>query len=232
MEAHNSTTGLPGQGSASTAHATATSSATLNDPINNNSSAGLQRRPKPSYFSHPHSTSTVSHVSRPSTFTQWDDTELQTPIESSGMKRTASYSSFLTKKNGSFYKSTLHHARAHSGQTLSSDIHSAPPDDTLPTTLTKTPTYEYYGFVLYLVSGITYDEHANQFQTMNSASSLTDDFVPDLMDIPIGMVNACLYQHIEGISDEEEEVDDDYDDDDGSYFDDSNPSDWENSTEL
>ncbi|KAF9157623.1 hypothetical protein BGX21_003882, partial [Mortierella sp. AD011] len=59
---------------------------------------------------------------------------------------------------------------------------------------------------------------------MNSASSLTDDFVPDLMDIPIGMVNACLYQHIEGISDEEEGVDDgdDYDDDDGSYFDDSN----------
>ncbi|KAF9408053.1 hypothetical protein BGZ76_005944, partial [Entomortierella beljakovae] len=172
------------------------------------------------------------------------------------------------------------------------------PDDTLPTTLTKTPTYEYYGFVLYLVSAITYvmylgwaylpkevldsmgityypskywslalpiwlfmlviylyiaffainlyntqpfdsfltitDEHANQFLTMNSASSLTDDFVPDLMDIPIGMVNACLYQHIEGISDDDEDGEDgeDYGDDDGSYYDDSNPSDWDDSTEL
>lgn len=60
---------------------------------------------------------------------------------------------------------------------------------------------------------------------MNSASSLTDDFVPDLMDIPIGMVNACLYQHIEGISDEEEG-----EEDDGSYFDD-NLSDWDDSVD-
>ncbi|KAF8923362.1 hypothetical protein BGZ58_003042 [Dissophora ornata] len=80
------------------------------------------------------------------------------------------------------------------------------------------------------------DEHANQFQTMNSASSLTDDFVPDLMDIPIGMVNACLYQHIEGISDEEEgEEGEEYmydeDDDDGSYFDDD-LSDWDDSAEM
>ncbi|KAF9989914.1 hypothetical protein BGZ75_004484 [Mortierella antarctica] len=114
----------------------------------------------------------------------------------------------------------------------SPDIYTTPADDSLPTTLTKTPTYEYYGFVLYLVSGITYDEHANPFETMNSASSLTDDYVPDLMDIPIGMVNACLYQHIEGISDEEEGEDADEDDYDDSYFDDTNLSDWENSPDL
>ncbi|KAF9999556.1 hypothetical protein BGZ79_006844 [Entomortierella chlamydospora] len=288
MESHSSAAGT-GQGSASASHASSSLTAS-NDPINNNS--GLQRRSRPTYFSNPHSTSTISHVNRPSAFTKWDETEFPSQIEGSGMKRTASYSSFLTKKSGSFYKSSLHHVRALSGQTLSPEVYSPPPDDTLPTTLTKTPTYEYYGFVLYLVSGITYgnnvlglgippkrgpglhgnhllskqilvtsfadlaldpnpnpestisnhhlcnisilDEHANQFQTMNSASSLTDDFVPDLMDIPIGMVNACLYQHIEGISDEEEEVEDgdDYDDDDGSYFDDSNASDWENSAEL
>ncbi|KAG0354232.1 hypothetical protein BGZ54_001738 [Gamsiella multidivaricata] len=84
-------------------------------------------------------------------------------------------------------------------------------------------------------------EHANPFHTMNSASSMTDDFVPDLMDIPIGMVNACLYQHIEGISDEEEEGDefdfnedddDDVDRDDGSYFDDANLSDWDDPAEI
>ncbi|KAG0237619.1 hypothetical protein BGW42_000446 [Actinomortierella wolfii] len=144
-------------------------------------------------------------------------------------------------------------------------------EDSMPTTLTKTPTYEYYGFVLYLVSGITYvmylawaylpkemldslgityypskywalalpiwlfvlviylyivffavnlyntasfdsfhtitDEHANPLETTSSAA-LTDDFVPDLMDIPIGLVNAALYQHIEGISDDEDEIDD------------------------
>ncbi|KAF9082005.1 hypothetical protein BGX27_004679, partial [Mortierella sp. AM989] len=196
MDSHSSIPG-PGHSPAPAAHVS--SSAVQYDPINNNS-AGLQRRPKPSYLSYPHSASTTSHANRPSAFIHWDEIESSIPIESSG----------------------------------SSDVYSTPPDDILPTTLTKTPTYEYYGFVLYLVSGITYDEHANQFQTMNSASSLTDDFVPDLMDIPIGMVNACLYQHIEGISDEEEGADDgdDYDDDDGSYFDDSNPSDWEDSTEL
>ncbi|KAF9972273.1 hypothetical protein BGZ73_004638 [Actinomortierella ambigua] len=149
---------------------------------------------------------------------------------------------------------------------------ASPVDDSMPTTLTKTPTYEYYGFVLYLVSGITYvmylawaylpkemldslgityypskywalalpiwlfvliiylyivffavnlyntasfdsfhtitDEHANPLETTSSAA-LTDDFVPDLMDIPIGLVNAALYQHIEGISDDEDEMDDD-----------------------
>ncbi|KAF9921749.1 hypothetical protein FBU30_008200 [Linnemannia zychae] len=176
------------------------------------------------------------------------------------------------------------------------DNYSAPVDDSLPTTLTKTPTYEYYGFVLYLVSGITYamylgwaylpkeildsmgityypskywslalpiwlfvlviylyiaffainlyntepfdsfqtitDEHANPFLAMNSASSLTDDYVPDLMDIPIGMVNACLYQHIEGISDEEEDGEEGYDEEeDGSYFDD-NLSDWGDSGDM
>ncbi|KAI7828051.1 PIG-P-domain-containing protein [Gamsiella multidivaricata] len=221
------------------------------------------------------------------------------------MKRTASYSSFLSKKAIPFYKPTVQHARALSGQIQPPDIYTTPMDDSLPTTLTKTPTYEYYGFVLYLVSGITYamylgwaylpkevldsmgityypskywslalpiwlfvliiylyiaffainlyntapfdsfqtitDEHANPFHTMNSASSMTDDFVPDLMDIPIGMVNACLYQHIEGISDEEEEGDefdfnedddDDVDRDDGSYFDDANLSDWDDPAEI
>jgi len=68
---------------------------------------------------------------------------------------------------------------------------------------------------------------------MNSASSLTDDYVPDLMDIPIGMVNACLYQHIEGISDEEKEGEEEYDEEyDGSYFDDTNLSDWDGSADL
>lgn len=72
---------------------------------------------------------------------------------------------------------------------------------------------------------------------MNSASSLTDDFVPDLMDIPIGMVNACLYQHIDGISDEEEDPRDDFDDIDdedydGAYFDDGNVSDWDDHADM
>ena len=84
---------------------------------------------------------------------------------------------------------------------------------------------------------LSLDEHANPFQSMNSASSLTDDFVPDLMDIPIGMVNACLYQHIEGISDEEEDPRDDdmmEDDEDyeGSYFDDGNVSDWDDQLDM
>ncbi|KAF9156779.1 hypothetical protein DFQ26_009240 [Actinomortierella ambigua] len=51
------------------------------------------------------------------------------------------------------------------------------------------------------------DDHANPLETTSSAA-LTDDFVPDLMDIPIGLVNAALYQHIEGISDDEDEMDD------------------------
>lgn len=77
---------------------------------------------------------------------------------------------------------------------------------------------------------------------MNSASSMTDDFVPDLMDIPISMVNACLYQHIEGISDEDEEGDgaddgyldyDAHDDDNGSYYgDDTVLSDWGGSADM
>ncbi|KAF9390940.1 hypothetical protein CPC16_004694 [Podila verticillata] len=222
-------------------------------------------------------------------FMQWDESEFPSPLESTGMKRTASYSSFLSKKSVPLYKPVLQHSRVVSGQSPAMDAYNTPVDDSPPTTLTKTPTYEYYGFVLYLVSGITYamylgwaylpkeildsmgityypskywslalpiwlfvliiylyvaffayslyntapfdsfqtitDEHANAFQTMNSASSLTDDFVPDLMDIPIGMVNACLYQHIEGISDEEEG-----EEDDGSYFDD-NLSDWDDSVD-
>ncbi|KAG0197557.1 hypothetical protein BGX28_008984 [Mortierella sp. GBA30] len=270
---------------ASFAHASST--ATPHHDVNTSSH---QRRAKPPHFSHQN-----SNLGGRSSFIQWDESEFPSPMESTGMKRTASYSSFLSKKSGPLYKPVLQHARVLSGQAHTPDIYSTPVDDSLPTTLTKTPTYEYYGFVLYLVSGITYgwaylpkevldsmgityypskywslalpiwlfvlvvylyvaffainlyntepfdsfqtitDEHANPFQTMNSASSLTDDFVPDLMDIPIGMVNACLYQHIEGISDEEEvgedgdENDDDYD---GSYFDDTNLSDWENSPDM
>jgi hypothetical protein len=72
---------------------------------------------------------------------------------------------------------------------------------------------------------------------------MTDDFVPDLMDIPISMVNACLYQHIEGISDDEEEDDEDdpegdgldydaHDDDNGSFFDEAILSDWGGSADM
>ncbi|KAG0254280.1 hypothetical protein BG011_005828 [Mortierella polycephala] len=187
------------------------------------------RRPKPpSHFPHQN-----PNLINRSSFAQWDESEFPSPIESTGMKRTASYSSFLSKKPGPLYKPTLQHARALNGQNNIPDLYATVEDDSLPTTLTKTPTYEYYGFVLYLVSGITYDEHANPFHTMNSASSLTEDFVPDLMDIPIGMVNACLYQHIEGISDEEEgEEGEEEEYDDGSYFDESNPSDWEDSADM
>ncbi|KAF9537863.1 hypothetical protein EC957_007550 [Mortierella hygrophila] len=272
-------------------HHSAFTSASLNDPT---SATGVhQRRPKPApSLPQPH-----SNLFNRSSFMPKDDLEFPSPMENTGMKRTASYSSFLSKKSRPLYKPTLQHARALSGQLHPPDTYSAPVDDSLPTTLTKTPTYEYYGFVLYLVSGITYamylgwaylpkeildsmgityypskywslalpiwlfvlviylyvaffainmyntepfdsfqtitDEHANPFLTMNSASSLTDDYVPDLMDIPIGMVNACLYQHIEGISDEEEEGEEEYDEEyDGSYFDDTNLSDWDGSADL
>lgn len=30
-------------------------------------------------------------------------------------------------------------------------------------------------------------------------SGITDDFVPELHDIPIGIVNACLYQNVDGL---------------------------------
>ncbi|KAF9912598.1 hypothetical protein EC991_010023 [Linnemannia zychae] len=276
------------------AHHSAFSSAlssSLNDPTT--SPSAHQRRSKPA----PSLAQSHSNLPSRSSFMPWDDLEFPSPMENTGMKRTASYSSFLSKKSRPLYKPTLQHTRALSGQTHPPDNYSAPVDDSLPTTLTKTPTYEYYGFVLYLVSGITYamylgwaylpkeildsmgityypskywslalpiwlfvlviylyvaffainlyntepfdsfqtitDEHANPFLTMNSASSLTDDYVPDLMDIPIGMVNACLYQHIEGISDEEEEGEEEYDEEyDGSYFDDTNISDWDDSADL
>ncbi|KAF9114660.1 hypothetical protein BGW39_003287 [Mortierella sp. 14UC] len=263
----------------------------LNDPTT--SPSAHQRRPKPA----PSLAQAHSNLPNRASFMPWDDLEFPSPMENTGMKRTASYSSFLSKKSRPLYKPTLQHTRALSGQNHPPDTYSAPVDDSLPTTLTKTPTYEYYGFVLYLVSGITYamylgwaylpkeildslgityypskywslalpiwlfvlviylyvaffainlyntepfdsfqtitDEHANPFLTMNSASSLTDDYVPDLMDIPIGMVNACLYQHIEGISDEEEEGEEEYDEEyDGSYFDDTNLSDWDDSADL
>jgi len=47
-------------------------------------------------------------------------------------------------------------------------MYSTPVDDSLPTTLTKTPTYEYYGFVLYLVSGITYGEFVRSPREMDT----------------------------------------------------------------
>ncbi|KAG0290425.1 hypothetical protein BGZ98_003475, partial [Dissophora globulifera] len=295
MDSHGA---APGAGAgAGVVHGIPPAAAPLSHDSNSTSPAGLQRRAKPPHFPYPNPNLTARTA-----FMQWDDSE---------MKRTASYSSFLSKKSGSFYKPMLQHARAGSGPVQPPDMYSTSPEDSLPTTLTKTPTYEYYGFVLYLVSGITYamylgwaylpkevldsmgityypskywslalpvwlfvlviylyvaffainlyntepfdsfltitDEHANPFQTINSASSLTDDFVPDLMDIPIGMVNACLYQHIEGISDEDEdgdegdedmydddddfldddEDDDEDDDDDDSYFDDTRLADWQ-----
>ncbi|RIB23789.1 hypothetical protein C2G38_2170310 [Gigaspora rosea] len=122
--------------------------------------------------------------------------------------------------------------------------------DESPTTLSKTPTYEYYGFVLYLLSFIAFaiyllwaylpkevlesywalalpvwsfvlvlfifvafisinflntapldsfntitDDSANVGQNLSQLSKITDDFVPELHDIPIGIVNACLYQN-------------------------------------
>ncbi|CAG8579712.1 15488_t:CDS:2, partial [Acaulospora morrowiae] len=142
-------------------------------------------------------------------------------------------------------------------QNSSSDANIFKPVES-PTTLTKTPTYEYYGFALYLLSfiafvifllwaylpdealislGITYypdrywalalpvwsfvlvlfifvafisinflntapldsfntitDDHANVGQDLSKLSQITDGFVPELHDIPIGIVNACLYQ--------------------------------------
>ncbi|CAG8510974.1 21225_t:CDS:2 [Dentiscutata erythropus] len=57
--------------------------------------------------------------------------------------------------------------------------------DESPTTLSKTPTYEYYGFVLYLLSFIAFDDSANVGQNLSQLSKITDDFVPELHDIPI-----------------------------------------------
>ncbi|KAI1321352.1 hypothetical protein EDD11_006689 [Mortierella claussenii] len=182
-------------------------------------------------------------ATRSSAFTHWEDSEFPSPMEGTGPP----------------------------------EAYSTPPEDSLPTTLTKTPTYEYYGFVLYLVSGITYAMYLgwaylpkevldsmgityypskywslalpiwlfvliiylyvaffaiNLYNTepFDSFQTITDDFVPDLMDIPIGMVNACLYQHIEGISDEEDEDDDEYYNE--SYFDDANMSDWDDPVDM
>ncbi|CAJ0633424.1 4043_t:CDS:2 [Entrophospora sp. SA101] len=87
--------------------------------------------------------------------------------------------------------------------------------DDSPTTLTETPTYEYYGFVLYLFSFIAFafisitllntpsfdsfntitDNFANIKQISSQLSSITDDFVPELHDISIARVNDCLYQN-------------------------------------
>ncbi|CAG8589437.1 5980_t:CDS:10 [Ambispora leptoticha] len=182
----------------------------------------------------------------------------------SGIKRTASYSSFLGARNTT--------SSSTSTSERNSSFHGAFnffQSDESPTTLTKTPTYEYYGFVLYLASfiafviyllwaylpdealislGITYypsrywalalpvwtfvlilfiyiafvsinflntapldsfntvtDDHANVGQNLSQLSGITDDFVPELHDIPIGIVNACLYQNLRGLSNKSEE---------------------------
>ncbi|CAO3675012.1 unnamed protein product [Umbelopsis ramanniana] len=145
-----------------------------------------------------------------------------------------------------------------------SQVEQAPP----VATTTKTPTYEYYGFVMYLVSfvvlgiyliwayvpdevlhslGITYypsrywalaipvwimtlvwfifisfmsinlmntapfdsftcitDEHANVLTSAPSQKDHPEDYIPELHDIPISVVNAMLYQDEleDGLSDQ------------------------------
>ncbi|KAG0220867.1 hypothetical protein BGX31_010442 [Mortierella sp. GBA43] len=138
-----------GSGTTGTSGTTPHSSSSPYDPMQH-------RRTKAPHFAHGHGLglgipSPSMSLGRPP-FKHWDDSEFRNPMESSGMKRTASYSSFLAKNP--FYKPTMQHARAMSGQIPQPNIYSTPADP--PTTLTKTPTYEYYGFVLYLVSGLTF----------------------------------------------------------------------------
>ena len=49
------------------------------------------------------------------------------------------------------------------------------------------------------------DDYANVGQSLSRLSGITDDFVPGLHDIPIGVVNACLYQDLRGPWDEDED---------------------------
>jgi len=49
------------------------------------------------------------------------------------------------------------------------------------------------------------DDYANVGQSLSQLSGITDDFVPELHDIPIGIVNACLYQNVDGLGLWEEE---------------------------
>ena len=49
------------------------------------------------------------------------------------------------------------------------------------------------------------DDHANVGQSLSQLSGITEDFVPELHDIPIGIVNACLYQNVDGLGLWEEE---------------------------
>ncbi|CAG8489187.1 3404_t:CDS:2 [Paraglomus brasilianum] len=171
-----------------------------------------------------------------------------------------SHSSFLNAK----VRSSSEHSRPQNFNVSNLDQ-----TDESPTTLTKTPTYEYYGFTLYLTSfiafviyllwaylpdealislGISYfpnrywaiawpvwtfvliafiyaaffsinlmntapidsfntitDDYANVGQSLSRLSGITDDFVPGLHDIPIGVVNACLYQDLRGPWDEDED---------------------------
>ncbi|CAG8489892.1 16021_t:CDS:2 [Funneliformis mosseae] len=177
-----------------------------------------------------------------------------------GLKRTTSNSNYPVKQD-EVSTSTIHNDRLRNYSSGMTNIYQT---DESPTTLTKTPTYEYYGFVLYLSSfiafviyllwaylpdeilislGITYfpdrywalalpvwsfvryvpakfheinkhlinsfmkslDDHANIGQNLSQLSGITDDFVPELHDIPIGIVNACLYQNVDGLGLWEEE---------------------------
>ncbi|POG65873.1 uncharacterized protein OCT59_011827 [Rhizophagus irregularis] len=177
--------------------------------------------------------------------------------------RTASYSSLLANKTESSKTSSSSTSQNDLSKNHVPGATNLYHTDESPTTLTKTPTYEYYGFALYLLSfiafviyllwaylpdevlislGITYypdrywalalpvwtfvlvlfiyaafisinflntspfdsyntitDDYANIGQNLSQLSGITDDFVPELHDIPIGIVNACLYQNVDGL---------------------------------
>ncbi|CAG8451288.1 7893_t:CDS:2 [Funneliformis caledonium] len=202
------------------------------------------------------SSTSTSHQSKPIS------TRTPRPL---GLKRTTSNSNYPVKQD-EVSTSTIHNDRLKNYSSGMTNIYQT---DESPTTLTKTPTYEYYGFVLYLSSfiafviyllwaylpdeilislGITYypdrywalalpvwsfvlsfflyvvilsinflntapydsyhtitDDHANIGQNLSQLSGITDDFVPELHDIPIGIVNACLYQNVDGLGLWEEE---------------------------
>ncbi|KAH8551498.1 PIG-P-domain-containing protein [Umbelopsis sp. PMI_123] len=186
----------------------------------------------------------------------------------SALRRRNSFSNFLSYKaqNASMEESDVYlpplstKKSRHRPRSLSevvsivSQVEQAPP----VATTTKTPTYEYYGFVMYLVSfvalgiyliwayvpdevlhslGITYypsrywalaipiwivtlvwfifisfmsinlmntapfdsftcitDEHANVLTSAPSQKDHPEDYIPELHDIPISVVNAMLYQ--------------------------------------
>ncbi|KAF7725722.1 hypothetical protein EC973_009440 [Apophysomyces ossiformis] len=74
---------------------------------------------------------------------------------------------------------------------IPSRIERAPPI----ATTNKTPIYEYYGFVMYLASFVAFDEHANVLRVdCPLVTEISPDWMPELHDIPISVVNAVLYQ--------------------------------------